>query len=86
MMDVVQGFLGWLFETVSGIFGGLVDFLTFNPLRGLGSPITSALMAGVRFVDRFVSVRQLFAAVGSAALWFVLLVVAGIIWRWIRGL
>lgn len=86
MMEIIQGFLGWLFDAVSGIFGGLVDFLTFNPLSGLASPATSGLRSAVLFVDQFMGVRQLFAAVGSAAAWFVVLVVAGIIWRWVRGL
>ena len=85
-MEVVQNFLGWLFAALSGIISGLLGFLTFNPLSGLGNPVNSALVSCVAFVDRFIPATEFFAAVGSAAPWFVLLVIAGIVWRWVRGL
>lgn len=85
-MEYVEGFLGWLFETLAGLFSGLVDFLTFNPLLGLDNPVNASLVASVRFLDRFVPASAFFRVVASALPWFVLLVVAGIIWRWVKGL
>lgn len=85
-MDFVSGFLGWLFDALSGIFGGIVSLFTFNPLSGLGNPVNAALLRSVAFVDRFIPAKAFFSAVGSALPWFVLLVVAGIVWRWVKGL
>lgn len=85
-MEAVQSFLGWLFDALSVLFSGLLGFLTFNPLSGLPSPVNSHLVSSVRFLDRFFPASAFFSAVGSALPWFLLLVVAGIIWRWVKGL
>lgn len=85
-MEYVQGFLGWLFEFLAGIFTSLLDFLTYNPLTMIGNPVNAGLLATVDFVNRWLPVKMMFRAVGSAVPWFSLLVVAGIIWRWVKGL
>lgn len=85
-MDIVSGFLGWLFDTLSGMFSGLVQFLGFNPLASLPNPINSELVGVVGFINRFIPIKTFFQALALALPWFVLLVVAGIIWRWVKGL
>lgn len=86
MQEAISGFFGWLFGMLGNIFGGLLEFLTFNPLAGLPSPVNSGLLETVDFVDNYLPVRAMFQAVASALPWFTLLVVAGIVWRWIKGL
>ena len=78
MQEAISGFFGWLFGMLGNIFGGLLEFLTFNPLAGLPSPVNSGLLETVDFVDNYLPVRAMFQAVASALPWFTLLVVAGI--------
>lgn len=85
-MEVVASMLGWVLDALAGIFNGLVQLLTYNPLSQVGTPATSGLVTCITFVDRFVPVRVGFRAVGSAVPWFIILIVAGIIWRWVKGL
>lgn len=85
-MEYVQGFFGWLFDLLAGMFDTLAGFLTYNPLVGLGDPVNDALLRTVSFVDRFIPASQMFRAVASALPWFGLLVVAGMLWRWFKGL
>lgn len=85
-MDFVSGFLGWLFDTLSGMFSALMQFLGFNPLASLPNPVNSELLGVIAFINRFVPIRTFFQAVALVLPWFVLLVIAGIIWRWVKGL
>lgn len=86
MIEMIQGFLVQVFTYLGSIFSGLISFLTFNPLASLPNPVNVGVIATVNFVNQFLPVKAMFAAVGSAMPWFVLLVVAGIIWRWVKGL
>lgn len=85
-LETVQDLLGWVFETLSGLFSGLLGFLTFNPLDYLSNPVNAPLLSCLDFVNRFIPVRHFFSVMGSVLPWFVLLVVAGMIWRWVKGL
>lgn len=86
MQEAISGFFGWLFDMLGGIFGGLMEFLTFNPLAGLPSPVNAGILETVDFVNGYIPIKTMFSAVASALPWFTLLVVAGIVWRWIKGL
>lgn len=84
--EVIESFLGWVFDALAGLFSGLLGWLTFNPLDYLGNPVNGGLISCINFVNRFIPVKNFFAVIGTALPWFVLLVVAGMIWRWVRGL
>lgn len=84
--EVVQDFLGWVFETFSGLFSALLGWLTFNPLDYFGNPVTAPLMSCISFLNNFLPVSRFFQVLASALPWFVLLVVAGMLWRWVKGL
>lgn len=84
-MEFVQGLLGWLFDTLASMFSSLMQFLGFNPLASLPNPVNSELLSVVAFINRFVPIRTFFQALGWAVPWFVILVVAGVIWRWVKG-
>lgn len=85
-MDTVSSFLSWLFSTLAEMFAGLMQFLGFNPLSSLPNPVNSELLAVIDFINRFFPIKTFFQGIALALPWFVLLVIAGIIWRWVKGL
>lgn len=85
-MSVLDGFFDWLFGMLSGLWDAIVAVFTFNPLSGLPSVANSELMECVNWLDAYVPIKLFFRTLGMALPVFVLLVIAGIVWRWIKGL
>lgn len=84
-MSVLDGYFEWLFGFLGTIWDSVVAVFTFNPLSGLPSVANSGLMECVRFVDQYIPIQRFFRVLALALPVFVLLVIAGIIWRWIKG-
>lgn len=85
-MQVLDGFFDWLFGMLSSLWSSLVAVFTYNPLSGLPSVVNSDLMAVVDFVNQYVPLGRFFQVLATALPVFVLLVIAGIVWRWVKGL
>ena len=85
-MSVLDGFFDWLFGFLAALWDSLVAVFTFNPLAGLPSVANSDLIECVGWMDQYIPIRRFFQVLAMALPVFVLLVIAGIVWRWVRGL
>lgn len=85
-MQVLDGFFDWLFGMLAGLWDSIVAVFTFNPLAGLPEVVNGELMECIDWLDAYLPIKMFFRALGAALPVFVLLVLAGILWRWVKGL